>query len=124
MVGNDIYKMGKIAMLGSSGSCPVVILPNFRRVKNTLLYIIYYFLYLLSGSSGSSLVVMEKSVDILYRAKRTVSTTGLPETIARGQKEFILDNRNYRARPRDNRNRHPGTGIDKQRCMICIERIT
>lgn len=53
-------------MQRSYGSYPVVFWPNFRRVKNTLLYIIYYFLYLLSGSSGSCLVLNEKSVDILY----------------------------------------------------------
>ncbi len=85
MVLNDIYKMVKIDMLGSYGSCTVVVLTNFRRAKNTLLYIIYYFLYLLSGSSGSSLVVIEKSVDIVYMVKRRVSTSGLQETIARGQ---------------------------------------
>jgi hypothetical protein len=71
-------------MRGSSGSCPEVILPNFRKAKNTLLYIIYYYLYLLSGSSGSCLVLNEKSVDILYRAKRIFSTSGLPETVAGG----------------------------------------
>lgn len=83
-------------MRRSSGSCPVVIWPNSRRAKNTLLYIIYYYLYLLSGSPGSSLVLNEKSVDIVYRAKRRGSTTGLQETIARGQKQFILNYRDYR----------------------------
>ena len=83
-------------MRRSSGSCPAVFLPNYRRAKNTLLYIIYYFLYLLSGSSGSSLVVNEKSEKYLYMAKRTVSTPGLQETIARGQKERILNCRDFR----------------------------